>query len=50
MASVVSGSQPQRTIGSWLKRLLWRVTFVSLLVLAFIAGSMATCYLTRGSG
>ncbi|QUV99154.1 PASTA domain-containing protein [Chloracidobacterium sp. MS 40/45] len=48
MTSVVSGSQPQRTIGAWLKHLVWRVMFVSLLVLAFIAGSIATCYVTRG--
>lgn len=48
MTSVVIGSQPQRTIWVWLKRCLWRLVYVSLLVLAFIAGSVTTCYVTRG--
>lgn len=48
MTSAVSGDRPQRATGSWLKRALWRLTFISLLVVAFIAGGVATCYFTRG--
>ncbi|MGQ9897651.1 MAG: PASTA domain-containing protein [Acidobacteriota bacterium] len=48
MTRVSSNSQSQRTIWSRLKRILWRLMFGSLLVLAFIAGSIATCYVTRG--
>ncbi|OYT73155.1 MAG: hypothetical protein CFK52_02490 [Chloracidobacterium sp. CP2_5A] len=48
MTSAASGSRPQRTILSRLKRILWWLTFVALLVLAFVAGGVATCYFTRG--
>jgi|GEM_PF-1602672 serine/threonine-protein kinase len=47
MASAGS-SRPQHGFWFRLKRFLWWLTFISLLVLAFIAGSLATCYLTRG--
>ncbi len=48
MTSVVSGRRPQRLMKSWLKRALWWFTVVLLLVLAFAAGGIATCYFTRG--
>lgn len=48
MTSEISGGRLGRTIGSRLKRALWWFAFVSLLVLTFIAGGIATCYFTRG--